>query len=264
MSKAKVFLALGLLLIAGGAIFLLRPPSREEGPYSSTQAQGVSLRGYNEEGALVWSVQAREGEMKEDVGSLSEVKVVFYTAEKEHLQVRADILTFKGKEATLSGEVEAVRHDGYRMRTETLTWIESAEELSAGWVTVSSKAVTVEAQGFRYELKSDRSFLQGGVTATLDRRPVLRVTGERGEEEAGRLSLAGGVLVERGEEAYRCARIEYDPGTEEVRLSGEVEGEFASGTIRAESITLSSDGITADGRVHLLLDQRFFGGEDGA
>lgn len=264
MSKAKVFLTISLLLIGAGIILLFLTSSRQEEPSPPTQAQGVNLSGYDEEGALSWLIEAREGKMKDDKGSLSEVEVIFYTDGKEQLQARADTLTFEGSEVTLRGKVEAIRHDGYHFQTEAITWVEEGGELTATRVRITSTAASLEAGRFRYVLKSEHSFLEEGITATLDRSPPLHIVGDKAEEKDGRLILTGGVSVQGGEETYHCARITYDPGTEEAQLSGEVNGTLPSGTIRAELVTLSSDGISAGGGVHLLLNHHFFGGTDSA
>lgn len=264
MSKTKIFLTIGLLLIGAGIILLFLSSSRQEDPSPPTQAQGVSLYGYDEEGALSWGIEAREGKMKDDKGSLFEVEVIFYTDGKERLQARADTLTFEKREVTLSGNVEVIRHDGYHLQTEAITWVEAVGELTATRVRITSTAASLEAGQFRYDLKSEHSFLEEGVTATLDRSPPLHIVGDKAEEKDGRLILTGGVVVQGDEETYHCARITYDPGTEETQLSGEVNGTLPSGTIRAELVTLSSDGLSAGGGVHLFLNHRFFEGTDSA
>jgi len=202
--------------------------------------------------------------MKDDKGSLSEAEVIFYADGKERLQARADTLTFEKREVTLSGNVEVIRHDGYHLQTEAITWVEAVGELTATRVRITSTAASLEAGQFRYDLGSEHSFLEEGVTATLDRSPPLHIVGDKAEEKDGRLILTGGVVVQGDEETYHCARITYDPGTEETQLSGEVNGTLPSGTIRAELVTLSSDGISAGGGVHLLLNHRFFEGTDSA
>jgi len=264
MSKTKIFLIIGLLLIGTGVILLFLSSSQQEEPSPPTQAQGVNLYGYDEEGVLSWLIEAQEGKMKDDKGSLSEVEVIFYTDEKERLQARADTLTFEGSEVTLSGNVGGIRHDGYHFQTEAITWVKEVGELTATRVRITSTKASLEARRFRYVLKSEHSFLEEGVTVKLDRSPPLHIVGDKAEEKDGRLILTGGVVVQGDEETYHCARITYDSETEETQLSGEVNGTLPSGTIRAELVTLSSDGIGSGGGVHLLLNHRFFEGKDSA
>ena len=263
MSKPKTLL-LALALIVGVAILLVVTSPREPISSQETRAQKVNLRGYDEEGLLTWNLEALEGEINGDTGKLADVEAVFYEEGEARLQATADALTFAGKEATLSGEVE-VLHDDYRLETKTLAWFESERMLTAGEVTILFEAANVEAEAFSYDLDTEQALLEGGVTSTLDHAAHMwQVSAQRAEAKGGRLILTGKVLVEGEDESYQCASLEYDRKRDEVSLSGGVEGGFDSGTIRADSIKLASDGIAASGGVILLLEDPFFREADDA
>ncbi len=263
MFKAKTLL-LALALIVGVAILLVVTSPREPTSSQQTQAQKVNLRGYDEEGFLTWSLEALEGEIKDDTGKLADVEAVFFEEGTARLQATADALTFAGKEATLSGGVE-VLHDDYRLETKTLVWFESERMLTAGEVTILFEAASVEAEAFSYNLDTEQALLEGGVTSTLDRAAHMwQVSAQRAEAKNGRLILTGEVSVKSGDESYQCASLEYDRKRDEVSLSGGVEGGFDSGTIHADSIRLASDGIVASGGVTLLLEDPFFREADDA
>jgi LPS export ABC transporter protein LptC len=258
MSKAKAFLLLAFVLIAGGAILLVITSPREPVASRQSQAQKVSLRGYDENGVLIWSLAALEGDIKNDTGTLTDVEVIFYEEETARLQATADTLTFAGKEATLSGEVE-ILHDDYRLQTEALSWLESEEMLTAGQATIFFEAASVEAEAFSYSLKTEEALLKGGVTSTLDHTGHRwQVSAEQAEAKDGRLILSEEVLVEGEDAFYRCTSLDYNREKEEVSLSGDVEGRFNSGTICADTVTLNSEGTLACGKVNLQLEPSFF------
>ena len=264
MSKAKaILLLLAFVLVAGGAILLVMTSPRELISSPKTQARRVGLRGYDEEGALVWSLEALEGEMKDDTGTLNDVEVLFSEGGSERLRATADTLTFAGKEATLSGRV-AVHHDDYRLQTETLDWLESERVLTAGATTIFFEQATLEAGAFQYDMEQERAILEEGVVATVTQARTLQVVGDRAEETRGRVILTGGVSVNGEDESFRCAGLEFDREGEDVTLFGGVEGRFNMGTIHADSVALDSEGMAARGKVTLLLDPPFFRQADDA
>ena len=258
MSKATAFLLLVLVLIVGGAILLVVTLPWEPVSFQQTLAERVNLHGYDEDGFLIWSLEALEGKVENNAGTFSGVKAEFYNAGTKRLCATGDTLTFAGDDATLSGGVE-ILHDDYRLETETVTWHESEGALTAREVTIFFEAATVKAEAFQYELEREQGVLEGGITATLTQSRTLQVVGERAEQTREKLILTGGVLVEEADESYRCASLEYVHESEEVGLFGGVVGQFDSGTIRAESIRLTSGGMVASGGTTLLLDHPFFG-----
>lgn len=258
MSKAKAFLLLVFVLIVGGAILLVVTLPWEPVSFQQTLAERVNLHGYDEDGVLIWSLEALEGKMENNAGIFFGVKAEFYDAGTKRLCATGDTLTFAGDDATLSGGVE-ILHDDYRLETETATWHESEGVLTAREVTIFFEAATVKAEAFQYELEREQAVLEGGITATLTQSRTLQVVGERAEQTRDKLILTGDVLVEEADGSYRCARLEYVQESEEVGLFGGVEGQFDSGTIHAESIRLTSSGIVASDGIILLLDHPFFG-----
>jgi len=217
----------------------------------------VTLHGYDEDGVIIWSLEALEGKMENNAGAFSEVRAEFYDAGTKRLSATGDTLTFAGEDVALSGEVE-ILHDVYRLETQTATWHESEGVLTAEGVTIFLETATVKAEAFQYELKEERAVLEGGVSATLAQKQTLQVVGERAEQTRDTLLLTGGVLVEGTDEAYRCASLKYVQDSDQVSLFGDVEGQLNSGTIRAESIRLTPDGMVASGGITLLLDHPFF------
>jgi len=227
--------------------------------FQQTLAERVTLHGYDEDGVLIWSLEALEGKMENNAGTFSGVKAEFYDAGGKRLCATGDTLAFSGHDAILSSGVE-ILHDDYRLETETATWHESEGVLTANEVTIFFEAATVKAKAFQYELEREQALLEGGITATLTQSRTLQVVGERAEQTGDKLILTGDVLVEEADESYRCASLEYiQESEEEVGLFGGVEGRFDSGTIHAESIRLTSDGMVASGEITLLLDHPFFG-----
>jgi len=265
MSTARGLLAVLLLVVIGGATaLLLSSSSREEASPAPTVARAVTLRGYDAGGTLAWVVQAEEGAIESETGTLSHVEIAFYKAGEERLRAQGATLTYTGNESVLKGGVDIVRADGYRLSSEELAFAEKTGELTAGRVEIRAEGVTVEAQGLRYHVKEDRWSIAEGFAVAIDRPVSLEVVGRTIAEEEGRLILQGELAVEGKDESYTCDRIDYDKGTELVRLSGDVEGTFSAGTIRADSLTLTQKGFTAGGGVHLLLTPGFFGGAGGA
>ena len=258
MSKATAFLLLVLVLIVGGAILLVVTLPWELVSFQQTLAERVNLHGYDEDGVLIWSLEALAGKMENNAGTFSGVKAEFYDAGTKRLCATGETLTFVGDDATLSGEVK-ILHDDYRLETETVIWHESEGALTAREVTIFFEAATVEAEAFQYELEREQAVLEGGITATLTQSRTLQVVGEKAEQTRDKLILTGGVLVEEADESYRCASLEYVQESEEVSLFGGVEGQFDSGTIHADSIRLTSGGMVAYGEITLLLDHPFFG-----
>ena len=257
MSKAKIFLFFAFLLITGLAILLVVISPRERISSRKTQAEKVSLNGYDERGDLIWSLEALEGEMKDETGTLTLVKVLFYEQGTTRLQATADTLTFAGNEATLDSEVE-ISSDDYRLHTERLTWFESKRMLTAGDVTIFFEKGKLKADAFQYNLNNEQAILEGKIIATFNHTSGLHVIGDRAELTDDRLILTGEVAIERQDETYRCAILEYSLEEEKAGLAGGVEGSFRAGTIHADSVTLTTAGIAALGKVNLTLDPQFF------
>ena len=90
MSKGKALLVIALAVIVGGAILLVVTSPWESVSFQQTLAEGVTLRGYNEEGALTWGLEAREGKMENDVGTFSGVKTEFFDAGEKRLSATGD------------------------------------------------------------------------------------------------------------------------------------------------------------------------------
>ena len=261
MSRLRVF----LLLLTVGAILALVLSVRQE-PASSdlTVAEALDLSGYDDEGALVWHVHAKSGELKEDYGHLSDVVVRFFAADEEPLEARSPTLIFRKGAATLEGGVEATRGEEYRLRTEQITWNEAERTLTAHCVEIAMDGGTIEANEFRYDLASERSVLSGGIDARIDRSTPITVSGDQASEENGLLQITDGVTILNGEETYLCSRLEYDTESDTVRMIDSVAGTFQEGEIHADEITLTQDGIEAVGAVVLDLHDLFFGGNDDA
>jgi lipopolysaccharide export system protein LptC len=261
MSRLRVLL---LLLIVGAILALVLSFRQEPTSSDLTKAEALDLSGYNDEGALVWHVHAKSGELKEDRGHLSDVVVRFFADEKEPLEAWAPTLVFRKGAATLEGGVEATRGEGYRLTTEQIAWNEAERTLTAHRVEIATDGGTIAANEFRYDLASERSVLSRGIDARIDRSTPITVSGDQASEENGLLQIIDGVTILNGEETYLCSRLEYDTESDTVRLIDSVEGTFQEGEIHADEITLTQDGIEAVGAVVLDLHDLFFGGNDGA
>lgn len=264
MPRTRILVVSAVVLI-GGAIALLvgLTPQQETSP-ATTQAVGLVLHGYDAEGRSAWTVQAVGGAIAGDLSALTNATLLFYREGQEALRAQGATLTYSGKEAVLTGNVDVTSADGYRVTPDQLVWNESTHDLVAGRVTIASDTVSVEAQGFRYDLDDGHWSLSDGFVATIEQPSSLHVTGKTAAGEADHLTLAGELTVEGEDDTYSCAEIEYVLGSQEVRLSGGVEGVFSSGTLSAGELTLTPDGSSAGGGVHLVLEGGFFGGEGGA
>jgi LPS export ABC transporter protein LptC len=261
MSRLRVLL---LLLIVGAILALVLSVRQEPTSSDLTVAEAIDLFGYDDEGALVWHVHAKSGELKEDRGHLSDVVVRFFAADEEPLEARSPTLIFRKGAATLEGGVEATRGEGYGLTTEQITWNEEERTLTAHHVEIATDGGTIEANEFRYDLAGERSVLSGGVDARIDRSTPITVSGDQASEENGLLQITGGVTILNGEETYHCSWLEYDTESDTVRLIDSVAGTFQKGEIHADAITLTQDGIEAVGDVVLDLHDLFFGGNDDA
>ncbi|MCD5416667.1 hypothetical protein LR032_06255 [Candidatus Bipolaricaulota bacterium] len=266
MSRSRIILA---LLLVGGVILWLTLPFRPVPPAPAfTRAYGVSFAGHDQYGEMVWRVEAKEGEMADDTGRFIDVMVEFFAENSDSLLARGERLTFARGTATLEGRVEIVRGEDYRLITERVVWDEEAEELTAGQVTITMEAGTIEAARFRYDLEDRRSILSGGIRAEIDRVSPLSVTGEAAEEVDGLFIVTGEVTVVGEDGTFHSGRLVYDPEEDTVRLLPDeetilvgdsfVKGTFHEGEIRAGAILLTADGFTGTGGVFLQMNELFF------
>lgn len=137
----------------GGAIWLLlRSSLPEELPAATTGTTGLVLRGYDREGRPAWTVEAQGGSIVDDVGTLTDARLLFFQDGRETLRAHGTTLTYSGREAVLAGDVEITGGDGYRLIPDEVVWNESTHDLVANRVSISRETVSVEAQGFRYDV----------------------------------------------------------------------------------------------------------------
>jgi hypothetical protein len=223
MSRAKASFLLILFLIEGASLSLLIPSSRNRNSLPSTSVYELTFYGYDNRGILAWIARAEEGTLHEGIGKLFTVEATFYAEEQERINVWANSLLFRDKEITLSGNVEVAQPNVYHLQTEELTWTEEVQELVAQNVTLTAEKVTIAAEEFRYDFKSDSSFLYGGVTATLSQSP-----------------------------ATTTATSKPTSAQEESNL----------GTLKTEEARLTPDGLTTWGEVHLSLYPEFFSAQN--
>jgi len=266
MPRTRILVLCAVVLISGAIWLLLRSSSPEELPVATTETTGLLLNGYDNEGRPAWTVQAQVGSIADDIGTLSDARLLFFKEGRETLRAHGATLTYSGQEAVLAGNVEVTSSNGYRLIPDELVWSESTHDLVANRVSINSETISVEAQGFRYDLDDGHWSLEEGFAATIGRDSSLEVTGRTAREEAGLLTLSGELSLKQENETYSCGEITYVPGSEEVYLSGGVEGTFSAGTLSARDVTLTSTGSTATGAVHLVLEGPFFrgGGAGGA
>jgi len=264
MSRARIGLVVLLLVIGGGILWGVLSPNREPGSPEVAQAKGVSLVGYDAAGKKAWEMTAASGSMKGSAGSFDEVAIDFF-GEGGPLHATGKALAFADHQATLSGGVAVTRGSDYALSTDGITWDESQDALLAQTVSITVASGRIAAQGFRYDLSSGRSQLSGSVHATVDDPAAYTVSGAAATEEAGVVTVSGGVTITGENADYTCGRLEYVSDTKTVRLLDGVDGTLSDGEVHAGEVVLSADGgTTAAGGVTVRLDAGFFGGKDGA
>ncbi len=266
MPRTRILVLCVVVLIGGAIWLLLRSSPPEELPVATTETTGLLLHGYDDKGRPAWTVQAQAGSIAERIGTLADAVLLFFKDGAQTLRAHGDTLTYSGQEAVLAGDVEVASADGYLLAPDELVWNESTHGLVANRVSITSETIRVEAQGFQYDLANGQWSITEGFTATIGRDSPLEVTGRTAHEEAGVLSLSGELHLTGEGEDYSCGEITYVPGSDEVHLSGGVEGTFSTATLSAREVTLTRAGSTAAGTVHVVLEGRFFegGGAGGA
>ncbi len=256
MSKAKGFVLVFLILgLAAGGYLLFRP--RPAPPPAEDTMTGVALFGYDADGNRSWRVEAKEGRMERDKGELRDVTLTLYESGEARLTASAPVLSFDGDRARLTGGVTTLLNGEDRLITDEIAWTRDTGALFGGRVEIVSSAGRIEAEGFSYDPGSGGLSLEGGVRAELTDPERISAVGDAAEYNSGRITLSGDVRITSSGETYRCRTAEYDSGT--VLLSGGVEGEIGNGTLTADEVRVSDDGVTASGGVHLSLRFDFFG-----
>jgi lipopolysaccharide export system protein LptA len=260
MSRAKILLA--LVAVAAALVLIFLPHGGDEPADDATAATAISLYGYDD-GDLLWEIRAAHGRIDGDEQTLHGVEVAFHGDGDDPLQIRGEQLERSGDSARLSGDIRIERTDDLFLETEALTWIEADERLEAGPIVLLAEALTISAERFGYDLVTGSSSFTGHVEASADLGSDWTIRAERAEEQDGIVTFDGTVTAESGEEgAFRCDRLEVDSEAQQVRLLGDVDGEWASVRLNAGSIEMDDDGLRAADRVSARLDLQEMGGAD--
>ena len=262
MSGKRVLII--VLLIGGGlAAWLLLssspPPSKATAAVS--RASEVSLVGYDGQGKTSWIVRAEEGQMEKGKESkLSDVTILFTSGGGSEMKATCDELSYSNDKATLSGNVRLSEEGGLQLVTKRADWDTTSKEIRASDVTIDVQSASVTAPTFSYFTNRREAVMSGGINGSLSGASPLSVTGDEAVAKADSIAIDGNVHVRSGNETYGADHLEYSSQDGITKLSGDVTGEFAHGTITAGEIVIASDETSATGDVHIALHNGFFGG----
>jgi len=214
-------LVVGLVggLIAWLFVFDTSPPGGA--PF---EAEGLTLLAYTQGADVAWEIRAEQGDVNDANSSLQGVEIDFHTAREGTLTATAGQLHRSEGSARLSEGVLVERDDGLRLETDDLTWDESAKFLDAGAIALTMDDLSVHAGSFRYDLDEETASLGGGVRLVDEGERSFVATGKHAEE-------SNGTFV----------------------LEGNVEAEIEEGSLRAQTLAISDEGLTADGDVTVRL-----------
>lgn len=263
MHRTRIFL---IIILIGGAITawtLLSTHTQAPSPETS-QAQGITLSGYDKNGNASWHVMAKTGQMQGNNGTLSDVSLSFFSNDNTSLTSACDSLSFSGDKAMLHGNVVIEEGDGVRLATTSATWSESTRDITADDVHITLQSASITAPRFVYELDKGQVSLTGGVHAELAGPSSLTVDGDTASESNGLIAVTGNVKVKMDDGDFSCLNLEYDSNSGDSRLYGGVTGSVAAGSIEAGTITVSREEIVASDGVHVRLNDSFFGGSNGS
>ena len=262
--KSGIVLIVLIAAVVAGGYFLLRP--RPQLPAPETTLAELRLSGYDQSGQVSWRVQADAGKMDEDgSGVLHTVSLSIYAQGKPRWTAVAPTLTFAHDRARLTGGVDVTVNGGDKLTTDSVAWNKNTNKLiGTQAVAIVAAHAHVTAHGFTYDPRADRLTLTGGVNAQLDEPSAIAATGDEAIYTEGRVVLSGAVRITSGNDVYECPRAEYSEHEKTVDLSGGVTGVLAVGKLTAARIEVTADGSTASGDVELLLNSKFFRGNDGA
>lgn len=251
MSRTKILLV--LVVIAAALVLIFLP--RRDGPVDdATTAASISLYGYDD-GELLWEIRAADGRIDGDNQALRDVEVAFHSAEGDPLRLRGERLDRSGEIARLTGGIRIERADELLLETEALNWFEAYDRLEAGPISLSTEILHIAADEFGYDLATGASTFAGSVEAHADVGSNWMILAERAGERDGIVSFSGSVKAESADDGtFRCERLEVDSEAERVRLLGDVDGEWTSAQLSAESVELDDKGLRAAGRVSARLD----------
>ena len=262
--KSRIVLIVLIAAVVAGGYFLLRP--RPQLPAPETTLAELRLSGYDQAGRISWRVKAETGKIDEDQsGVLHTVSLSIYAQGKPRWTAVAPTLTFAHDHARLTGGVDVTVNGEDKLTTGSVAWNKRTNKLMGTEpVTIVTAHARVTAHGFTYDPGTDRFTLTGGVNAQLDEPSAIAATGDEATYTERGVVLSGAVRITSGNDVYECARAEYSEHERTVDLSGGVTGALAAGKLTAARIEVTADGSTASGDVELLLNSKFFRGNDGA
>jgi hypothetical protein len=228
MPKSKIVLiALGVVTVSVTLLYTLTP-RRADLPPRPEQVTGLVMRGY-EEGSVTWETLAERGEIASATGSLENV-VLRVLGEETTLEVRAAELARQAESVTLTGDVRAETDEGLLVSSEQMTWWEDTRVLESGATQLSLQGDELSADAFTYDARTQSATLVG-VRATLA-DASLAASSNAGEISRDTIRLLANVHVYSTEDAAS------------VQAASRPTFE-----VTADALTLSRDGVTANGNV---------------
>jgi len=216
-------------------------------------ATGISMFGYTSLGDLEWETTAASGEIDPIEGVLSAVTLRFYSDGQPTLVATGGRLLQGKSESELRGDVSIEREDGLHLQTEALHWDQKADSLDAGPVSITWKDISLDAERFTYDLRTQTASFVGNILMAVDRSSMWIVHAKSAELSEAGMYLEGDVTINSADEGYRCERMEADTEGDSIRLMGKVEAQFPEGKLTAERARIEADGLVADGAVSILL-----------
>jgi len=190
MSRTKWLVAI-LSLAVAGLLLLLPRGGTPTGP-SEIIATSITLHGYSTSGTSEWEIQATEGSIADEEGTLRNVAIRFFAEDGSQLSVAgAELLRTRG-ESLMPGAVRIEQEDGFLLETSDLAWSEAEDVLHAGPVAFEQRDIRLEAQSFAYDLSTQAARFDGSVVASFDVGALEAETAQWTEEG---LSASGGVAL---------------------------------------------------------------------
>lgn len=254
MSRRRILVITALVVvgIVLPIVWLLTSDGPVDAGASPVMATGISMFGYAASGDIEWETTAASGKIDPVDGDLSTVTLRFYSDGRPSLVATGGLLLQGESGSELRTDVSIEREDGLRLQTDALHWDKGTDSLDAGRVSITWNDISLDAERFEYDLRTQTASLTGGILMTVDRSSMWVVQAKSAELSEARVYLEGDVAIDSTDEGYRCERMEAETEGDSIRLMGEVEAQFPDGRLTAERARIDADGLVADGTVSIL------------
>ncbi len=251
MSKTAIILLVLIVCVAGALVLFNRAPDLEE---SRTQAQRISVSGYDQTGVLAWSVQAERGSLDANDGVLEDVTLSLVGDPNAPVILDADRLSRNATGSQLTGSIHVQQGDVLTLDTDLLFWDERNHVLEASLVDIEMESTTIRAGAFHHNLETGQTTLSQGIRAQiLHNQTMYEAQSDDAEADSRQIALIGNVVIvaENGDR-FACERAESAQST--IRLMGHVVGEWQGNEFSAATVLMDEEGIRLHENVTIDLD----------